>query len=48
MPLLADRVVASTIEPGLPPLSLDFVLAEQTLFNILDNAFRFAVKREKP
>ena len=36
--LLKDRVVDSVIEPGLPTLSLDFVLAEQTLFNILDNA----------
>jgi two-component system sensor histidine kinase KdpD len=37
-PLLGDHVVASTVAPDLPPLSLDFVLAEQALFNILDNA----------
>ncbi len=42
MPLLKDRVVASTIEPDLPALSLDFVLAEQTLFNILDNAAKYS------
>jgi two-component system sensor histidine kinase KdpD len=42
MPLLKDRVVASIIEPNLPTLSLDFVLAEQTLFNILDNAGKYS------
>src|SRR5476651_68585 len=35
MPLLKDRVVASS-------LSLDFVLAEQALFNILDNAAKYS------
>ena len=28
--------------PGLPPLSLDFVLAEQALFNLLDNAAKYS------
>ena len=28
--------------PGLPPLSLDFVLAEQVLFNLLDNAAKYS------
>jgi two-component system sensor histidine kinase KdpD len=42
MPLLKDRVVASSIAPDLPPLSLDFVLAEQALFNILDNASKYS------
>lgn len=42
MPLLKERVVASSIEPGLPTVSLDFVLAEQTLFNILDNAGKYS------
>ena len=37
-----DRVVASTVAPDLPPLSLDFVLAEQALFNILDNAAKYS------
>ena len=37
-PLLKDHVVDSTVAPDLPTLSLDFVLAEQALFNLLDNA----------
>ena len=41
-PLIDGHVVTSTIEPGLPTLSLDFVLAEQTLFNILDNAGKYS------
>ena len=42
MPLLKDRVVASLIPPDLPALSLDFVLAEQALFNLLDNAAKYS------
>lgn len=42
MPLLKDRVIASSIAPELPPLSLDFVLAEQALFNLLDNAAKYS------
>ena len=38
MPLLENRTVSSPIDPDLPALSLDFVLAEQALFNVLDNA----------
>ncbi|MBS0519777.1 MAG: sensor histidine kinase KdpD [Proteobacteria bacterium] len=41
-PLLKDRVVTTAIEGDLPPLSLDFVLAEQALFNILDNAGKYS------
>ncbi len=41
-PVLQDRAVDSSIEPGLPPLSLDFVLAEQVLFNLLDNAAKYS------
>jgi two-component system sensor histidine kinase KdpD len=41
-PILAGHVVASSIEPGLPSVSLDFVLAEQVLFNILDNAAKYS------
>ena len=41
-PVLKDRVVASTVAPDLPTLSLDFVLAEQALFNILDNAAKYS------
>jgi two-component system sensor histidine kinase KdpD len=41
-PLLKDRVVATSVAPDLSPLSLDFVLAEQVLFNILDNAAKYS------
>lgn len=41
-PLLADHEVASTVAPGLPALALDFVLAEQVLFNLLDNAAKYS------
>ena len=41
-PVLQDRKVASSIAPDLPPLSLDFVLAEQVLFNLLDNAAKYS------
>jgi two-component system sensor histidine kinase KdpD len=42
MPILKDRIIASVVPPGLPPLSLDFVLAEQVLFNLLDNAAKYS------
>jgi two-component system sensor histidine kinase KdpD len=42
MPLLKGKVVATSVAPGLPPLSLDFVLAEQALFNLLDNAGKYS------
>jgi two-component system sensor histidine kinase KdpD len=41
-PLLKDRIVSSAIELGLPTLSVDFVLVEQVLFNILDNAAKYS------
>jgi two-component system, OmpR family, sensor histidine kinase KdpD len=41
-PLLKDKVVVPLVPPGLPPLSLDFVLAEQVLFNLLDNAAKYS------
>ena len=41
-PILAAATVAVEIEPGLPPLGLDPVLFEQALFNILDNAAKYA------
>jgi two-component system sensor histidine kinase KdpD len=41
-PLLQARMVTTTIEPDLTSLSLDFVLAEQALFNILDNAAKYS------
>jgi two-component system sensor histidine kinase KdpD len=42
MPILKDKVVVPVVPPGLPPLSLDFVLAEQVLFNLLDNAAKYS------
>ena len=42
MPLLEGRRVGSSVPPGLPSLSLDFVLAEQALFNLLDNAAKYS------
>src|SRR5436190_9361515 len=42
MPLLKDSTVASSVTADLPALSLDFVLAEQALFNILDNAAKYS------
>ncbi len=42
MPLLKGQTVSTSIEPDLPSLSLDFVLAEQALFNILDNAGKYS------
>jgi two-component system sensor histidine kinase KdpD len=42
VPLLKDRVVTSAVPPDLPSLSLDFVLAEQALFNLLDNAAKYS------
>src|SRR5262245_27066857 len=41
-PLLKDKVVTTSVAPDLPPLSLDFVLAEQVLFNLLDNAGKYS------
>ena len=42
VPLLEGRQVGSSVPPGLPSLSLDFVLAEQALFNLLDNAAKYS------
>ncbi|HZQ01481.1 MAG TPA: DUF4118 domain-containing protein [Reyranella sp.] len=41
-PVLKGRAVSSSVEPRLAPLSLDFVLAEQVLFNLLDNAAKYS------
>jgi two-component system sensor histidine kinase KdpD len=40
--VLKDHIVASQVAPDLPVLSLDFVLAEQALFNVLDNAAKYS------
>ena len=42
LPLLKDHDVTSSVPPDLPSLSLDFVLAEQALFNLLDNAAKYS------
>jgi len=42
MPVLQDRIVSSSVAPDLPSLQLDFVLAEQVLFNLLDNAAKYS------
>ena len=41
-PLVADHETSSAVSPDLPPLQLDFVLAEQVLFNLLDNAAKYS------
>ena len=41
-PLVKGHVVSSSVAPGLPSLQLDFVLAEQVLFNLLDNAAKYS------
>jgi two-component system sensor histidine kinase KdpD len=41
-PVLKGRTVTSAVAPDLPPLQLDFVLAEQVLFNLLDNAAKYS------
>ncbi|MEI7713508.1 MAG: sensor histidine kinase KdpD [Rhodospirillales bacterium] len=40
--ILADRTVEVDLAPGLPMLRLDMVLFEQVLFNLLDNAAKYA------
>ncbi|AWN54591.1 sensor histidine kinase KdpD [Methylobacterium sp. 17Sr1-1] len=40
--ILAHHRVALALRPGLPSLSLDAVLMEQVLFNLLDNAAKYA------
>jgi two-component system sensor histidine kinase KdpD len=42
MPVLQDRIVSSNVAADLPSLQLDFVLAEQVLFNLLDNAAKYS------
>ncbi|MFN4015428.1 MAG: DUF4118 domain-containing protein [Reyranella sp.] len=41
-PLLSGHQVASAVATHLPALQLDFVLAEQILFNLLDNAAKYS------
>src|SRR5262245_60408351 len=42
--VLADHRVAVTLAPDLPMFPLDFVLTEQVLVNLLDNAAKYAPK----
>lgn len=42
MPLLQGRTVATSVPADMLPVSLDFVLAEQVLFNLLDNAAKYS------
>jgi two-component system sensor histidine kinase KdpD len=42
MPLLQGRTVATSVPADLATVSLDFVLAEQVLFNLLDNAAKYS------
>jgi len=44
-PLLADHRVETDIAPDLPMLKLDYLLLEQALFNLLDNAAKYAPPR---
>ncbi|MBU8872697.1 sensor histidine kinase KdpD [Reyranella sp. MMS21-HV4-11] len=41
-PLVAGHETSSAVSPDLPALQLDFVLAEQVLFNLLDNAAKYS------
>ena len=41
-PLLEGHDVKSSVAPDLPTVSLDFVLAEQALFNLFDNAGKYS------
>jgi two-component system sensor histidine kinase KdpD len=41
-PLMKEHVAVPKIAADLPELSLDFVLAEQALFNVLDNAAKYS------
>ena len=41
-PILAEHKVVMNLAPDLPMLRLDFVLFEQVLFNLLDNAAKYA------
>jgi two-component system sensor histidine kinase KdpD len=40
--ILAGHTVTVTLAPDLPMLAVDFLLLEQVLFNLLDNAAKFA------
>jgi two-component system sensor histidine kinase KdpD len=43
-PLLRHHHVTHTVAPELPAVEIDFVLGEQVLFNLLDNATKYTPK----
>jgi two-component system sensor histidine kinase KdpD len=45
--MIGHRKVDVTIEPDLPLLELDFVLMEQVLVNLLDNAAKYSPPRSR-
>jgi two-component system sensor histidine kinase KdpD len=46
-PMIGHRKIDVTIEPDLPLLRLDFVLMEQVLVNLLDNAAKYSPPRSR-
>jgi two-component system sensor histidine kinase KdpD len=42
--ILEDHIVEIDLEPGLPMLEIDMVMMEQVLFNLFDNAAKYAPK----
>jgi two-component system sensor histidine kinase KdpD len=46
-PMIGNRRVEVAIEPGLPLLPLDFVLMEQVLVNLLDNAAKYSPPKSR-
>ncbi len=42
LPILSGHGIETRIEPGLPLLRLDFVMIEQVLVNLLDNAAKYS------
>jgi two-component system sensor histidine kinase KdpD len=45
--ILSDHTIEISLQPGLPMLALDVVLMEQVLFNLLDNAAKYALTGSK-
>jgi two-component system sensor histidine kinase KdpD len=41
-PLLARHMIEVALPPELPPVSADFVMLEQVVFNVLDNAAKYS------
>jgi two-component system sensor histidine kinase KdpD len=45
--MLADHIVEVELPEDLPPVSADFTLLEQVLFNLLDNAAKYSPPRTR-